>query len=164
MYAKTYKKIGPKNFHGIFLHRLIWSLKNGDIPNGMKIDHVNHNGLDNRFENIRLATHSQNAQNTRAKPNGLCKYRGVSDYHFRVRGINSFPAAISRGRANINIGCYPKIEEAAFAYDIAAESQYGEFAIRNLDSIDIIPPCRQQEIRDKVAAHLAKHGMALMAI
>ena len=47
-------------------HRLIWTLLNGDIPEGLEIDHINYNKSDNRIINLRLCTHHQNSQN---KPN-----------------------------------------------------------------------------------------------
>jgi hypothetical protein len=44
-----------------FTHRLIWIWHYGDIPE--EIDHINRKRLDNRIENLRLATHSQNGMN-----------------------------------------------------------------------------------------------------
>lgn len=44
--------------HG-YLHRVIM----GDIPAGMEIDHINRNTLDNRRDNLRIVTRSQNLQN-----------------------------------------------------------------------------------------------------
>ena len=50
--AKTYK-----------VHRLVWEAFNGDIPEGMEIDHINAVRTDNRFENLRIATHQENLNN-----------------------------------------------------------------------------------------------------
>lgn len=44
--------------HG-YLHRAIM----GDIPEGYEIDHINRNTLDNRKDNLRIVTRSQNLQN-----------------------------------------------------------------------------------------------------
>jgi len=49
------------------VHRIVWVLHFGDIPEGLEIDHINRNRSDNRIENLRLVTHSQNNFNTRAK-------------------------------------------------------------------------------------------------
>ena len=49
------------------IHRLVWEMHYGKIPKGMVIDHINRNKTDNRIENLRLATKSQNARNNNAK-------------------------------------------------------------------------------------------------
>ena len=49
------------------LHRIVWIIHNGAIPKGLDIDHINRVRDDNRIENIRLVTRSQNLHNTTAK-------------------------------------------------------------------------------------------------
>lgn len=44
-------------------HRLVWEAFNGVIPEGMEIDHINTDRLDNRLENLRLVTPSENKRN-----------------------------------------------------------------------------------------------------
>ena len=59
-----YKQIqinGKKDYE----HRIIWREHHGEIPDGMQIDHINENGLDNRIENLQLVTHKQNSQRNR---------------------------------------------------------------------------------------------------
>lgn len=51
----------------IALHRLVYVLKIGDIPEGMQVDHKNDNRLDNRKENLQLLTHYENVHKKVAK-------------------------------------------------------------------------------------------------
>ena len=44
-------------------HRLIWVIYHGDIPKGMDVDHIDHNGENNRIDNLRLVTSSENKKN-----------------------------------------------------------------------------------------------------
>ena len=54
------------------IHRLVMN-----TPKGMHIDHINGNGLDNRKENLRLCTPSQNAMNKRLRYDSSSGFKGV---------------------------------------------------------------------------------------
>ncbi len=103
------------------LHREILS-----APDGMLVDHRDHNGLNDRRHNLRLATHSQNAANNRKAPPAH-GYRGVcwrkSDRVWR--------AVITVNRRSIQVGEFKDIVKAARAYDKAALKYHGEFARLN---------------------------------
>lgn len=61
----------------LYLHRHIMEEHFG-IPKGLQIDHINHNGFDNRKENLRIVHHRVNLLNTKRKKTGKSsKYRGV---------------------------------------------------------------------------------------
>ncbi len=50
-------RIGHQNK---YVHRLVWESFIGEIPEGMEIDHINSNRLDNRLENLQLVTKKEN--------------------------------------------------------------------------------------------------------
>lgn len=58
------------------LHRVIWELHNGPIPEGMEIDHIDLNIENNRIDNLRAVTKSQNAFN-RGNRKGKVLPKGV---------------------------------------------------------------------------------------
>lgn len=92
--------MGKKNLE----HRAIWELFNGLIPDGMDIDHINRDRTDNRIENLRLATRSQNCHNTKAKGYSWNKSR------------EKFVAYISTMGKTIYLGAFDNEEDARGAY------------------------------------------------
>ena len=105
----------------IYLHRFIL-----DVPKGLQIDHKNRNGLDNRKENLRLATHADNVRNRDNWRKG--SYKGVTP---RPSKINPFQARITFNKTSENIGSFPTAEDAARAYDQKAREYFGDFAYLN---------------------------------
>lgn len=61
-------------------HRIIWAHQLGEWP--IVIDHINGNGLDNRWENIRSVTHHQNCLNM-ARNRG--NKTGITGVHFHTK-------------------------------------------------------------------------------
>lgn len=61
--GKGYRRImlGKQHYK---MHRLIWIMFNGDIPDGLVIDHIDRNIANNNIENLRLLTKSMNSRNT----------------------------------------------------------------------------------------------------
>lgn len=97
------------------VHRLIWVMMTGDDP-GELIDHINGDGHDNRWCNLRLASRSQNSRNRRPKAGGTSRYLGVCLY----RPTGKWLAQISVDGRSRNLGYFRDEEEAARAYDRAA--------------------------------------------
>jgi hypothetical protein len=91
-----------------------------------QVDHINHDTLDNRSCNLRLATAAQNAQNRRARVN-YSGFRGVVWHGCTSRWL----AIFKPGKQLVNIGTFDSVLEAAAAYDRAVLDAYGEFAITN---------------------------------
>jgi hypothetical protein len=123
-YAKRARPRGcRKSDFAHLMHRYIIK-----VPPGMVIDHINHNGLDNRNANVRIATHAQNSRNTRKqRPKTASKYKGVT----WNRPLKKWRAQITRDGKRISLGCFSDEIEAAKAYDIAAKKYHGRFASTN---------------------------------
>lgn len=110
-----------KLHRNVLLHRLILQ-----APVGSVIDHKNHNGLDNRRENIWLCTQLENGQNRkdRGAENGR-KFCGV------YCGGNYWYAMIKHKGKAIYVGCFPTDIEAARAWNEAAIRLRGESTYLN---------------------------------
>jgi hypothetical protein len=117
----------------IGMHRAIWVRHRGEIPKGMQVDHKKHGkygALDNRLENLRLATQSEQCRNQRKQLNCSSKFKGV---RFDVRcSKNPWQAHIKLNGRFTDLGSYPTERRAASVYDIAAIRYFGEFALLNL--------------------------------
>jgi hypothetical protein len=85
-------------------HRLIWIMHNGDIPEGLFVDHLNMDRTDNRIENLRLSTKAGNNRNQNAT--------GVSWDKARKK----WRSQISINNVTKMLGRFDSFEEAAQAY------------------------------------------------
>jgi hypothetical protein len=104
-------------------HRLAWLHMTGAWP-AAQIDHRDTNGLNNKWENLRQATCSENAHNVPARRRNTSGFKGVCWYARDSR----WKAQIAVNGRNLHVGYFDKIEEAAAAYATAAEKHHGEFA------------------------------------
>ena len=108
----------------MLLHRFLM-----DAPDGVEVDHIDGNGLNNCIRNLRLVSHAQNLRGFQRKSLGCSsKYRGVDWY----RAHQKWRAQINyRGRF-YHLGYFYSEKDAARAYDVAAKKYFGEFAQSNL--------------------------------
>jgi len=91
-------------------HRLAWIISNGDIPEHLRIDHINRNRSDNRLCNLRLVTHMENCHNQTLKSINTSGYPGVNKKNKKWR------ARIKANYKNIHLGYFDTKEEAYQAY------------------------------------------------
>ena len=99
-----------------------------NCPHDMEVDHINHNRLDNRQCNLRIASKSQNRANRRPGKNSTTGYIGVS----YCKQTKKWRASIVGANGNTTtIGRFASIENAAIARDVAAYREYGSFAWLN---------------------------------
>lgn len=119
----------------IRMHRYILKAEKGVI-----IDHVNHNGLDNRRCNIRFCNASENRKN--CIPYGSSKFLGVNKHITKTKSIKKdrpnvvyireyWRAAIKINGVQTHLGLFKNEEDAARRYDEAARKHHGEFANLN---------------------------------
>jgi hypothetical protein len=110
----------------IRMHRLVWELVNGPIPEGMDVDHINNDRLDNRIENLRLATRSQNLANTPDRYENQHGYRGVAR-----RRSGKYRGYVWKDSKQHWTQTVDTPEEAAQLRDELALELHGEFAVLN---------------------------------
>lgn len=99
-------------------HRLIWLYMMGKLP--QQIDHINHNRLDNRWENLREVNNTDNLRNTGLSKNSRTKINGVN----YIPRLDKFRAYITINRKQVYLGIFDCIEDAAAARK-AADIKYG---------------------------------------
>ncbi len=101
----------------------------------LEVDHRDGDGLNNRRNNLRMATRLENTRNTTCSWSNT-GYKGV---HKNARG--RYVARIGLESKQIHIGVFSKARDAAIAYNEQALLLYGDFAALNeLDSEKIIFP------------------------
>ena len=104
-------------------HRLAWLWVTGKEPSD-EIDHRDGDRSNNRFDNLREATRSQNCQNRVPLPKGASDHCGV---YFHKRN-NRWIGQINADKVRHYLGSF-KTEEAANAAVRAARARlHGEFA------------------------------------
>jgi len=109
-YGKSY---GPGNPKGTFIamHRIILGISDSNIP----VDHINRNGLDNRRENLRAVTLTQNCWNSPAHKDAVSYLKGVS-YDDTSKRQKRWTASIMRNGKRKNLGYFNTEQSAAKAY------------------------------------------------
>jgi hypothetical protein len=105
-----------------YVHRIVWVL-HGNKPAPV-LDHINGNKADNRIENLRAATYSQNGMNRGSNSNSTTGVKGVYWY----KNINKWRAIVQLNYKQHHAGYFDTKEEAAAAVTALRARLHGEFA------------------------------------
>ena len=106
----------------LLMHRVIMQ-----TPKGMVVDHINHNGVDNRRANLRNCTTMQNTWNSKPEKGATSPYKGVS----WCKAMRQWEVAITVKGQRTQIGFFDDEIEAAKAYDRVARQHFGQYAYLN---------------------------------
>ena len=117
MYAMRTDISGPRP-KTVFMHRSIMN-----EPVGLDVDHVDCDGLNNKRENLRVATRTQNLQNQRLKNENTSGYKGVSWDKKRKK----WRAQIRINKKSKCLGRHRTAKEAHAAYCAASKKFHAEF-------------------------------------
>jgi hypothetical protein len=106
----------------IFLHRFVLNMQphSGD---GIVVDHIDHNKMDNRKSNLRTATISQNKMNNTGYQN-TSGFIGVG-WH---KSLKKYFVRISINKVETHVGYFEDIKDAVKARLMAEKEHYGEFS------------------------------------
>jgi len=107
----------------VYMHKLVCP-----APEGMIVDHINRNSLDNRKENLRVATQKQNLWNRKfIRKRGKTRYNGIRWDKNREK----WQVRLTINGRRKSFGYYADEIEAAKAYDRVAKKYRGEYAFLN---------------------------------
>lgn len=113
-YVMSYK---DKSY--LYLHRLLTNAVKGEY-----VDHINHDILDNRINNLRKCTNSQNLQNhTKLASNNTSGVTGV----YWIKSKNKWRSEIAVNKQKFHLGYYINLQDAIKAREEAEDKYFGEF-------------------------------------
>jgi hypothetical protein len=107
------------------MHRLILEANNNEL-----VDHINHDTLDNRRNNLRLCSQSQSSINRRVRVDNKSGYVGVRPDTRKYR--KKWLAFIGLEGSHITIGNFDNKNEAAYVRDQFAMQLHNNYAVLNI--------------------------------
>ena len=106
-------------------HRIIWKMVHGFEPPDA-LDHIDGDKLNNRIENLRGATHSQNQMNKRCHRSNKSGFKGIFAHH--AKSHQAWQAQIKANRKTYCLGTFRTPELAHAAYCRAAKLLHRDYA------------------------------------
>jgi len=133
--GKVYKVFGARidgKDINLYCHRVAWFLFHGHWPEN-HIDHADGDGCNNKITNLRLATITQNMQNTKKRLLCSSKFKGVS----WSKSVRKWHGYVTYNKKRVHLGYFDTEEDAALAYDRAAKQLFGDYAKLNFPETDL---------------------------
>lgn len=123
---KVYAVANP----GRYLHRMLIGAQRGQI-----VDHIDGNSLNNRADNLRIVTPSQNRANSRKDRDNRSGYKGV----YFEKSCRRWVAQIAHQGRKYYLGVFREKRRAAMAHDRAAIAIHGQHAGLNFPGMSLRP-------------------------
>lgn len=106
-----------------YVHRVVYEMHKGAIPQGFVVDHIDGNTKNNSIENLRVCKQSDNVKNAVIRKDNASGYKGV----YWDKGAQKWKAQINFNKKKYNLGRYATALLAHEAYEKAASEMFGEF-------------------------------------
>ena len=99
-----------------------------DPPEGMKVDHINHDSLDNRKRNLRVISNEENIKNRKSRNrNNTSGYRNVA----YLKKTQTYVVQLQIDGKCVKFGEFDDVHEAGRIANEMREKYYGEYAGNN---------------------------------
>jgi hypothetical protein len=119
VYARRSIRLAANRWTNQSLHRFLLSITDPRVP----VDHINHNGLDNRRNNLRVCTPSQSATNKRKRRGLTSRFKGVC----WNKSVRKWHAQIFVDGKKKHLGFFGSETDAAVAYYRVSIEHFGKF-------------------------------------
>lgn len=113
-------RLGGFNF---YRNVLVWALIHGEFYDNLEIDHIDLNKLNDRIENLRVSTESQNRHHVGLRKDNRSGYKGVCLHKQSGKWMANF----NKDKVRKYLGLFDTIEEAIEVRRGYAREQLGEF-------------------------------------
>lgn len=115
------------------VHRVVWEMHNGPIPDGYVVDHIDRDTLNNKIENLRLATRSQNCMNAKGKCHKASNLPKNVYVDWVYKDKIKYRAQILSDGISYRRGGFDTIAEAKLAAKELRLMYHGNFSVKEED-------------------------------